>query len=195
MRETRLVLLLWTLAAPAGATTPPVCNGTVTYCRPCSASDDGQAEGCNGATPLCETNEESARFGSCVECTSDASCASDKPICTTAGPSADSCQACGSDAECSINPAGTHCLASGACGQLSSTAPSNSPSSCSATSAQPSSFAGILLLAILLRRRPSGPLPLTVTRSLPESLASARLHASPSRSPASDAMRSANRCP
>jgi hypothetical protein len=93
-----MVLSTLLTAGLAGADPPPVCNGTVAYCRPCSANDDGQPAGCTGGTAICETNEENPRFGSCVECTSSASCPSTKPVCNTAGVSTDTCRACGADA-------------------------------------------------------------------------------------------------
>jgi hypothetical protein len=189
MRFGKLGILFCMAAGVSRAAAPPVCNGTVTYCRPCTAADDGQTTGCTGPTPVCETNEESARFGSCVECTSDANCALGEPVCTIAGPSADSCSACSTAADCSINPAGTDCLPSGACGTLATLPPATSlNSSCSSSSAQPSCLTCILLLSVLFRRLPSRPLTL-VTRSV----ANALRQASPSRSPASEAMRSAKR--
>jgi hypothetical protein len=193
MSGTGFALLTLLRTGLVGATTPPVCNGTVTFCRPCATTDEGQPDGCTGATPVCETNEENPRYGSCVQCTSDSACASTTPICITSGPSADSCRACAADAECVVNPAGTSCLTSGACGAVQApTEPPLQPSSCSTIANQPMCLAGVLLLAVLLCRRPSRRL--VTGRSFVE-LASARRQALPSRSPASEARRSANRCP
>lgn len=194
MRGAAVVLLTLLRTGLAGATQPPVCNGpVVAYCRPCATTDEGQPNGCTGATPVCETNEENPRYGSCVQCTSDKTCSSTTPICISGGPSADTCRACGADAECVVNPAGTVCLPSGACGSAqTSTQPPAQPSSCSTTTTQPSCLAGALLLAVLLRRRIARLR--EAGRSLPE-VVSAFRQALPSRSPASEAMRSAKRWP
>ncbi len=150
MLATGLALALSAAEVGADSSGPPICSGTLTYCRPCSASDDGQPMGCDGATPICETSEPNARFGYCVQCTSDANCSSTTPICTSAGPSTDTCRACSSDTDCSSHLAGTYCLTSGAC---SDSAPSDS--SCSAGASPPHWLACLLALAVLRPRSPS----------------------------------------
>jgi hypothetical protein len=188
MRASGLGLLLWTFDVSASTPEPPICSGTLTYCRPCSSTDDGQPMGCTGATPICETTEPNTRFGYCVQCTSNANCSTTTPICTSAGPSTDTCRACSSDTDCSSQLVGKYCLTSGAC----SDAAAPDASSCSTGPGQPSWLACILFLAGLLPRRRAffakGCRP-------PTELVRARLHASPSRIPASEAMRSAKRCP
>jgi hypothetical protein len=149
MRACGFTLLLWTFPVSAGQSGPPICSGTLTYCRPCTASDDGQPMGCEGATPTCETSEPNARFGYCVECTSNANCGSTTPICTSAGPSTDTCRACSSDTDCSGQTLGKYCLASGAC----SDSPPPDNSSCSSGPGQPS-WLVCIFLAVLLPRRP-----------------------------------------
>ena len=195
MRASGLALLVWSFHASAG-TEPPICSGTLTYCRPCSSSDEGQPTGCTGATPFCETREPSARFGYCVQCTTNENCGTTTPICTSAGPSTDTCQACSSDTDCSSQALGSYCLPSGACTDVAPDAgPDGSPpaSSCSTGPGQPSWLACIFL-AGLLPRRPSRPFSAKGCRPPTESVR-ARLHAAPSRIPASEAMRSAKRCP
>jgi MYXO-CTERM domain-containing protein len=191
MRLYGLASLVWTLGVSAGATEPPICSGTLTDCRPCTASDDGQPMGCDGATPLCETREPNPRFGYCVQCTTNENCTATTPICVAAGTTTDTCQACSSDTDCTSQLLGTYCLASGACSDVApEVAPSNS--SCSTGSGQASWLASIVLAFLLAWRR--RPLPRTTFLAATE-LVSARFHASPSRRPASDAMRSAKRWP
>jgi hypothetical protein len=110
MQATGLFLLATLTTAVASASTVPICEGTLTYCRPCTSSDDGQPTGCNGGTPICETSERNARFGYCVQCTSNAGCSSTAPICTSAGPETDTCRGCSSDSDCTNNLLGTTCL-------------------------------------------------------------------------------------
>ncbi len=188
-RASGLALLVSSFGVSASTSGPPVCSGTLTYCRPCTSSDDGQPMGCNGATPICETSEPNARFGYCVQCTSNALCSATTPICTSAGPSTDTCRECSSDTDCSSQLLGPYCLDSGAC---SDSAPATS--SCSTGTSQPSCLACIFLLAGLRPRRPARLLPTTSFRSATE-LVKARLQASESCIPASEAMRSAKRCP
>ena len=191
MRISALALFLWAFGVNATTSGPPVCSGTLTYCRQCTTADEGQPTGCDGATPVCETDEPNARFGYCVQCTSNANCSADTPICTSTGPSTDTCRSCSSDTDCSSQLVGTYCLPSGACSDVAP-APSNSPnSSCSTGAGQPSWLLSILLLLFLLPDRPSARLPF---RSATE-LLSARRQASPSRRPESEAMRSAKRWP
>lgn len=144
--------------------------------------------GCEGATPLCETSEPNARFGYCVQCTSNANCSATTPICASAGSITDTCGACSSDTECTSQALGTYCLSSGACSDV---APSNA--SCSSGTGQASWLASIVVLAFLLPWR-ARPLPRAAFLAATE-LVRARLHASPSCNPASEAMRSAKRCP
>ena len=192
MRASSLGLLVWTFDVSAGTPEPPICSGTLKDCRPCSSTDDGQPMGCTGATPICETSEPNARFGYCVQCTSSATCSTTTPICTSAGPSTDTCRACSSDTDCSSQLLGKYCLVSGAC---SDAAASDAPDSSSSTGpGQPSWLACIVFLAGLLPRRPSRPFS-GKGRRPPTELVRARLQASPSCIPASEAMRSAKRCP
>jgi hypothetical protein len=146
--------------------------------------------GCEGATPVCETIEPNARFGYCVQCTSNANCSSTTPICTSDGPSTDTCRGCSSDADCTGQLLGAYCLTSGACSETMPVVPT---SSCSTDGGQASWLASIVLLAFLLPGRPRAiPRPGFVAAT---ELVSARRQASPSRRPASEAMRSAKRWP
>jgi MYXO-CTERM domain-containing protein len=64
------------------ASLPAVCTGanTPAGCRPCACSDDNQGAagepGCSGATPACEVGVTNIKQGFCVQCTSNAECAS-----------------------------------------------------------------------------------------------------------------------
>jgi hypothetical protein len=96
----------------------PVCDGSTTYCRQCSAADNGQASGCSGARAVCETDSANAAVGECVACAKDSECAGVTPVCGKGGASNDTCRACAADSECAANAAGPHCLSTGACGAL-----------------------------------------------------------------------------
>jgi Synergist-CTERM protein sorting domain-containing protein len=160
----------------ASAAAPlPVCDGSTSYCRQCSAADNGQASGCNGAHPLCETDARNIAYGECVACATSADCSGATPVCAKGGTSNDTCRACASDAECAGNPAGPRCLASGACGAAISpdagtdggspdagtdggspdagTSRGSSSSGCSSAGAAPLSIAAVAALAALLLRR------------------------------------------
>lgn len=194
-RASGVALVLWTLGASADTSGPPICSGTLTYCRPCTTADEGQPMGCEGATPVCEVIEPNARFGYCVQCTSNANCSSTTPICTGDGPSTDTCRACSSDMDCTSQLLAAYCLPSGACSATppAVTEPPMASSSCSTGGGHASWLASIVLLAFLLPGRPRA-VPRTSFLAATE-LVSARRQAPPSRSPASDAMRSAKRCP
>jgi hypothetical protein len=120
------------------ATPLPLCDLTTTYCRQCSASDNGQPAGCNGTHPVCQTDATSAARGQCIACTTDA--------------------------QCTGNSAGTHCLATGACA-ASSGSPLGSPGTggggssggCSTSGALPFAAAfGIAIGSVLVRWRRRG---------------------------------------
>ncbi len=93
-----------------------VCDGGSAYCRQCSAADNGQATGCNGAQAVCEVDNSNTAFGECVACAKNADCSGTTPVCAKGGASNDTCAACTADTQCAGNAAGPHCLASGACG-------------------------------------------------------------------------------
>jgi uncharacterized protein (TIGR03382 family) len=134
----------------SAASALPVCSSSTTYCRQCSSTDVGQDAGCTGGTAACETDNTNAAFVECVQCTSGTTCAGTTPVCAKGGTTNDTCRACDGDGECTTNPAGTHCLTSGACGPAPS---SGSSSGCTATGGAPSAVAALLaLLAFVLRR-------------------------------------------
>jgi hypothetical protein len=138
------------VASPAG--TLGVCTAGTTYCRQCNSTDDGQDGGCTGATSLCETDATNEAFGECVGCTSGATCTGTTPVCGKGGPSNDTCRACSGDAECTTNPAGPHCLTSGACGAEASSG--GSGSGCSSAQGPVEVLAAVACLLLLLLRRP-----------------------------------------
>jgi hypothetical protein len=75
--------------------TLPLC-GAQRPCRPCGASDNGQA--CNGGTPVCQTTPSNPQFGQCVACTANAACTNPmKPICDT---TTNTCRGCSMNSDC-----------------------------------------------------------------------------------------------
>ena len=148
------------------STALPVCDGSNTRCRECSAADDNQASGCTGSKPVCETDETNQAFGECVACAISAQCSGTTPVCTKADAGNDTCRACASDAECTGNAAGPRCLPTGACGPAptpdagsgsgpgSTSSGSGTSSGCSASGSSPAAeLLGLVLLALLLGRR------------------------------------------
>jgi hypothetical protein len=108
----------------------PLCDGTATYCRQCSVSDDGGA--CNGTHPVCQRDATSASRGLCIACTTDA--------------------------QCTGHTTGPHCLTSGACGLIGTTpgqpgrgVPVGGPGGCSSTGVLP--FAAALFAVFARGRR------------------------------------------
>jgi MYXO-CTERM domain-containing protein len=99
----------------------PVCTapGTPVGCRACTCSDDGfggpAANGCDGATPWCETSSSSVNFGDCVACTTSSEC-SPTQICavSTTVSTDDVCVACGGDGQPCCT--GSTCTAPDTCG-------------------------------------------------------------------------------
>jgi hypothetical protein len=73
----------------------PPCNGTTQppFCTPCTAADNGI--GCNGTTPVCETDATSSRAGQCVECNAATPCPNGATsFCQATGATADTCRGC-----------------------------------------------------------------------------------------------------
>jgi Synergist-CTERM protein sorting domain-containing protein len=148
------------------ATPLPVCDASTTYCRQCSAADNGQASGCNGPHPVCETDARNLAYGQCVACASSADCSGTTPVCANGGTSNDTCRACTADADCAGSSVGPRCLASGACGAAivpdagtdggapdAGTGRGSSGSGCSSTGAAPFAIAAVAALAALIVRR------------------------------------------
>jgi hypothetical protein len=84
----------------------PICDDSSARCRPCYASDDGQDGGCTGSTPVCRTDADSAAFGRCVACVTNAQCPGATPTCDA---TTNSCRVCAGDQDC----AGGTCTTSG----------------------------------------------------------------------------------
>ncbi len=103
--------------------TTPVCDPAAHTCGPCTS--DSQ---CGGSTPHCAPAGDPLA-GACVACVTDAECDGSPdtktPICAKVGisPITDTCQACGSNAQCALASVAPVCVSGGShAGQCASCA-------------------------------------------------------------------------
>ncbi len=105
-------------------TATPVCTGpnTPPGCRACTCSDNQYtgptpADGCDGATPYCETDATNVKAGDCVQCALSSQCTAPMTYCekSTTPSQDDICAPCGAAGQACCQPGNT-CTAPNTCG-------------------------------------------------------------------------------